>query len=74
MITFQEFLAQEGVVQKMSLHDLRKHVEKKGWTLERSGNHLVYSHPASRERIAIPHGRGDASPGIIRKALAVAGS
>ena len=47
--------------------DITKHLESRGWSLERQrGEHDIYSHPQSPNRIAVPRHKGDIAPGTIR--------
>jgi predicted RNA binding protein YcfA (HicA-like mRNA interferase family) len=47
--------------------DITGHLKKMGWSLAREqGDHEVYSHPKSKNRIAVPKHKGDLAPGTIR--------
>jgi predicted RNA binding protein YcfA (HicA-like mRNA interferase family) len=48
--------------------DISSHIKKLGWSLERNkGDHEIYSHPKSQNKIAIPRHKGkDIPPGTIR--------
>lgn len=50
--------------------DIEKHLRDKGWVLERQrGEHNIYAHPKSSNKIAVPRHKGDIPPGTIRNIM-----
>jgi predicted RNA binding protein YcfA (HicA-like mRNA interferase family) len=47
--------------------DIVKHITNNGWNIERQkGDHDIFSHPKSPNKIAVPRHSGDIPPGTVR--------
>ena len=50
--------------------DIETHLKNRGWELERQkGEHNIYAHPKSQNKIAVPRHKGDIPPGTIRNIM-----
>ena len=50
--------------------ELSKHLTSLGWSLERKrGDHDIFGHPKSTNKIAIPRHKGDLAPGTVRDVM-----
>lgn len=66
MLTFLQFL-EERININMTHRDVSKHLKRSGWSLLRQrGDHDVWGHEKSTNRIAVPRHAGNLAPGTIR--------
>lgn len=74
MLKFSEFILLEKSLKiNMNHRDLSKHLQSVGWSLERqNGEHDVWKHSQSFNKIAVPRHKGDLAPGTVRKILTTA--
>ena len=78
MKTFKAFISEEVELldempgANMDTRAVHQHLKKKGWALSRtSGSHDVYTHPSSKDHIAVPRHRQLKAPlvrGILKQA------
>lgn len=67
MLTFSKFITEKSINVNMSRKEISKHLQTKGWTVERDqGPHEVWGHPKSQRKIAVPRHGGDLAPGTVR--------
>lgn len=69
MISFSTFL-NERINVNMTHRDISKHLKNSGWSLERThGDHDVWGHPKSTQKIPVPRHKGDLAPGTVRQIM-----
>jgi predicted RNA binding protein YcfA (HicA-like mRNA interferase family) len=53
-----------------SSRDIKRRLEREGWTLERvAGSHHVFKHPSDKSHGVLPHPKKDAGRGLVRNNL-----
>jgi len=69
LLSFIKFIA-EKIQVNLTHKDISNHLKSHGWSIDRThGNHDVWSHPKSQNKIAVPRHRGDLAPGTVRDIL-----
>lgn len=66
MLSFLDFI-KESININMTHRDVSSHLKKTGWKLDRQrGDHDVWSHEKSVNKIAVPRHKGNLAPGTVR--------